>query len=126
MTLATYLKHRRHFETFYIAAIVLLTCAFNATVEIIDLERLGATFSRLQPWILEITSSVALLAMMPVMLWFDRRFPLQFAMLRTALPAHLAFSVVFSFGHVWLMYVARQRLFPWLLERPYHWDNWAG
>lgn len=126
MSLDTYLRHRRRFEIIFVIVAIMLSMVFNVAVGLIDQERVGTSVSRWQPWILEGTSSLGLLAMMPAMLWFDRRFPLQLSSWRTALPLHLGFSVAFSFGHVLLMYVLRQRLFPWLLERSYHWDDWVG
>lgn len=126
MSLATYMRHRSLIEWLLITVYFGLSLVFNVAVELIDQERPGTPFSGLEPWILEGSSSVGLLLMFPALLWFDRRFPLRIGTWRKALPAHFAFSVVFSFGHVLFMYLARQRLFPWLLERPYHWDAWAS
>ncbi len=126
MSLESYLKHRRRFEVFFVLAAVLLSLIFNVAVGLIDQERLSPSASRWQPLILEGTSTLGFLVMMPLLLWFDRRVPLQLSRWRTALPAHLGFSVVISLGHVVVMYLARVQLFPWLLNQTYHWDNWAG
>ena len=126
MTIASYLRHQHRFEVLLLVALVVLSCVFNVAVELIDHGRLGEPFSGWLPWILEGTSSAALLIMFPALLWFERRYPLQVATWQSALPAHVAFSVVFSVGHVLLMYLARQRLFPWLLDQQYLWASWAS
>lgn len=53
-----------------------------------------------EPWTWEITSSLVVALLIPLVLWFNRRVPLTLETWRRALPAHLLASVVFCVLHV--------------------------
>ena len=78
------------------------------------------------PWVLEFTSHVGLAVIVPVILWFDHRFPIRADTWRTNLPAHALFSVVASLIHVIVMYAGRVLLYRYFSPaQPYHWEDWA-
>ncbi len=53
-----------------------------------------------EPWVWEITSSLTILLLVPVVLWFYARVPLRAGYWRWLVPLHLLASVVFSLVHV--------------------------
>ncbi len=53
-----------------------------------------------EPWTWEITSSLVVALLIPLILWFYRRVPLTFGNWRRALPLHLLASIVFCVVHV--------------------------
>ncbi len=57
------------------------------------------------------TSHIAVLMLIPLLLWFDRFAPIRAATWVRSLLSHVALSVVFSFAHVALMYRARVFVF---------------
>lgn len=73
----------------------------------------------------EISSAAILLALIPVLLAFDRRFPLDRHRLLPHLLAHLAFSVVWSALHVAGM-VALRKLIWALRDQTYEFTPWLG
>ncbi len=123
MTLQAYLKRRRLFETAMFVTVTAIGCFSNVATEIVDYARNDIGLATPIAWILEGTSHLALLAAIPLVLWFDARFPLRMANWRRSVPAHLAFTVVFSAVHVALMYAGRKLLYPLVLNASYGWDN---
>ena len=126
MTLAAYERHRRIYEALLLLAVVVFGCLSNVAVEWVDHGREGAPFNPALPWVLEVSSHLALLVMLLPLVVFDRAFALTRDTWRRALPAHLAFSVVFSLGHVLLMYAFRVWAFPVFVGQDYRWESWFG
>lgn len=71
------------------------------------------------------SSTLLTAALLPVMLAFDRRFPLELTRPWPALPAHLLFTLPYSLVHVAGMYWLRQAGHA-LAGDDYHWANWWG
>ena len=126
MTLETYLRHRRIWETAMVLGLSLVLFLANVGVASIDYGRGDLADGPMLAVVLMGTSHVAFLVIYPLVLWFDDRFPLRFGTWKRNLPAHLAFSVVFSALHVLFMYYARVFLFPLVFGHGYHWDNVLG
>ncbi|MEM6640980.1 MAG: LytTR family DNA-binding domain-containing protein [Pseudomonadota bacterium] len=126
MTLQEYLKSRRIWETLIAVGLVAIGFFATTATELIDYARHADGPRPAMAWILESTSHMALLVALPLVLWFDARFPLRTKTLVTSALAHVAFSVVFSALHVTLMYWARKFLFPVILGQEYRWDDVAG
>ncbi len=128
MTIDKYLEQRRAWETLVVLGIVLIGFAASLGEAWMEHARVGETFEPYVPIVLETTSHLAILVLFPLFFWFDGRFPIHIGTLKTALPAHLAFSVVFSLAHVTLMYWARVASFRILAPdgSVYHWENWLG
>jgi hypothetical protein len=127
MTLDAYLKNRRWWEFAIVASLVLLSFFANLGVAWIEEARQSDDFVTWLPWVLEGTSHFGLAVIIPLVIWFDSRFPIRAGTWKTSLPAHAMFSVVVSFIHVFLMYWGRVGLHRILAPAsPYHWDNWLG
>lgn len=125
MTLERYLENRRNWEILIAAAFVLISLFANVGVVSIEYARFGGDWNRWEPWVLELTSHVGLAAIIPLIVWFDKQFPIRASTLRTSIPAHAAFSVVASLVHVLIMYGSRVVLYRYFRPNdPYHWDNW--
>ena len=124
MNLQTYLKHRRVFEVgYWVALVVANTIANGITVEI-DMTNLGTGHARWEPWVWEATSSLAWLALIPLIIAFNRRVPLQARTLRRALPAHLAATVAVSLLHVGGMVLLRHLAYA-ALGGQYDFRDWG-
>ena len=96
----TYLPRRRFFEVaFWVALSAGNTIANSITVSM-DLESTRTPFERWEPWTWEITSSLLWLALIPAVVAFDRRVPLERGRLRRNLGLHLAATVAVSALHV--------------------------
>ncbi|MEL7313149.1 MAG: LytTR family DNA-binding domain-containing protein [Pseudomonadota bacterium] len=126
MNLQSYLKHRRVWEVVMVTALVAFGCFSNVATELIDYARDEDRLRPAMAWLLEGTSHAALLVAFPLVVWFDRRFPIRVSTWRTSVPAHLGFTVVFSAVHVALMFAARRVLFPTVIGAEYRWDDVPG
>ena len=125
MTLDKYLENRRWWEIGIAASIVLLSFFANLGVVWMEFARRPDGFDAWEPWVLEGTSHLGLALIIPLIIWFDRHFPIRACTLKTSLPAHAVFSVVASFVHVTIMYLGRNVFYP-LFDpgNAYTWDNW--
>lgn len=83
----------------------------NSLTLITEAERSGAVLDWREPWILEITSVMALGLLVPGVAWLERRFPVTADAWRSAALAHLIGSMAFSTGHMLLMWALRVPLF---------------
>ena len=127
MTLDQYLAKRRYWEIVIFAAIVLVFFLANFGVEVIDGRKIGAQFDYRVPLVLEATSHIAMAMAIPLVVLFESRFPFRAATWARSLAGYAAFSVVFSFVHVVLMYWSRVLVFGLVCtEEPYRWINWLG
>lgn len=104
-----YLQVRRRFEVGFWVVVLALQAAFNSVVTWIDLERVAARqVESWQPVLWEVSSAFVVGALIPAIVMFERRYPLRWDTLRTALPLHLAASLVFCALHVLGMLWLRQ------------------
>lgn len=108
MNLQRYLQLRRFFEVGFWALFFVVHGLANAAVIAADFRRNGLEFPAWEPLLLEGTSMLAMALLLPLVLAFDRRFPLRFSTLRRALPAHLLATGAFTLAHVLGMTVMRQ------------------
>ncbi|WP_255516333.1 LytTR family DNA-binding domain-containing protein [Luteimonas suaedae] len=111
----TYLRYRRPFEAGFWILILGIHAVANAIVTNIDIARSGAAdVARWEPWAWECSSGLVLLALIPLLILFDRRFPLQRGRMARNAAAHLAFSVPFSLLHVAGMVALREVVYAWM------------
>lgn len=78
-----------------------------------------------EPWTWEITSSLVIALLIPVVLWFNRRVPLAFETWRRALPLHLLASIVFCLLHVAGMVLLRVLVYR-AMQGHYDPGSWRG
>jgi hypothetical protein len=105
--------------------IVLLAVQFvvNSEIAIIDVRRDMPNFPVWKPISWELSSHLVVLALIPLLIAFERRVPLTFATLRRNLPWHLLGTVVFSLVHVVAMIALRKLMYTWMGET-YDFSYW--
>lgn len=101
------------------AVFMLAVAAVNASSFVTDAARFGLPVPPVEPWLLEYTSIAVILALMPLLALWERRFPIEPGNWRILVPAHIAGSLVYSGLHVAGMILLRKVVFAVLFERPY-------
>lgn len=91
---------RRRVEIGFWVSGFFLQAALNSVVAVLDLQRAGRAIPIWQPLVWEGTSNLVLLALVPAVIGFERRFPIHWDTLRRNLPWHLLASIVYSVVHV--------------------------
>ncbi|VTU29809.1 Regulator of CO metabolism 2 [Variovorax sp. PBS-H4] len=112
-----YQPYRRRVEVAFWVVLMALQAAFNCVVAVIDADRAGRALPTWQPVTWELSSHLMLLALVPAVVAFERRFPLGFSGFARNLPWHLAGSVVFSLLHVGGMVALRRAAYAWAGSR---------
>jgi hypothetical protein len=107
MTIATYLEHRRWVEVAAVVSTMFLVAATQTTTEVIDNLRQGLPSDWLAAAAKELTSGVAVLAMLPALVAFLRWLDLRWSNLRWRVLWHVPAFLVFSFGHILLFTLMR-------------------
>ena len=95
-----YQPWRRVVEVGYWVVAFLFGAIANSVIVLLDVERVNLDFAPWQPVSWETSSGLVLLALVPAVIAFERRVPLEFGSLRRNLPWHLLASVAFSLLHV--------------------------
>jgi hypothetical protein len=95
-----YLPLRRSFEVGYWLVSFCLSATINSVTELMDYRRDGRPIQAWEPMTWEWSSAVMSLALVPVVLWFTRRYSLHFDTWRRSLPLYLGASVGWSLLHV--------------------------
>ena len=129
MTPQAYLRHRRVFETGFWLLLFVVNATANSITTNIDLARTGSGVETWEPWAWEITSGLTWLALIPLILAFDRRFPLHRPHPPRNYLWHLLFSGLVSVLHIAGMVLLRELAYatvgsdydfgPWLAEFGY-------
>jgi len=118
-----YLPWRRTVEVGFWVFMTVVSATFNSIVVVLDIQREQLGIASWQPVTWEWSSSLVLLALVPVVIAFEKRVPLQFGLLRRNLPRHVLFSMVFSVAHVCAM-VALRKLVYAFMYRDYDFGHW--
>ncbi len=108
MKLEDYLAKRRRYEILAWAALLAVQIVANTSVTLLDIDRAGRDVAAWEVITWEVTSSLVIGALLPVMLFFDARFPLQRGTWRRNLAWHAAFTVAWSLMHVLAMTALRE------------------
>lgn len=94
------------------AALFMLAVGFvNATTLITDAQRAGTDLDPRIPWVLEYTSIAVILALVPLVALYERRFPLDPDRWLRTIVAHLIGTIAYSAAHIGLMIVVRKAIF---------------
>lgn len=125
MTLQRYLRHRRAFEVGLWATFFLVNFLANTVVVWLDIEKMGLDVPRWKPVVWEGTSGLAMALLIPVLLAFDRRFPIARGSIGRGLVAHALFTVPWSLVHVGAM-VALRKLIYMTVGAPYRFGELPG
>lgn len=111
MTVHAYLRHRRRFEAAFWIVFFIVQCTANSVVANIDAARRQLGFAPWEPWAWEFTSGLVLLLLIPLLLAFDRRFPLSRPALFANFGWHALFTLPFSLVHVLGMIALREAVY---------------
>ena len=122
-------NRRRLWEVGFWVAMTLFNGVANSITVLMDIHRVGLDFAAWEPVVWEWSSGLMMLALVPLLVIFTRRFPLHWDTLARHLPAHLLGSVVFSLLHVAGMVALRKAAYtlqgadydfgPWPRELAY-------
>ncbi len=98
-----YFRHERFYVLLIVACFMFIETSINATSIIMEAREEGENLPILIPFILEYSSALAIIALVPLILMFDQRFPLNWPVFRRNIGWHILASVVFSVLHIALM-----------------------
>jgi len=91
----------------------------NAVSQLTDAERLGLGIDQRVPWILEATSVLVLIALVPLVVRLERRAPFEAESWMRSLAIYAVGSIVFSALHITGMVLLRKLVFAVFLGQPY-------
>lgn len=100
MNLSRYLELRRYFEVGFWIAWFGVQNTVGALTVLADHARAGSEIASWEPFSWEYSSALAMVVLVPLVVWFDRRFPLYPRSFKANLPWHLVASFVFTVLHV--------------------------
>ena len=103
-----YLQHRRFYEVGFWVVFWLLQASGNSLTSIMEVRRGAVGFADWEPVVWEFSSCMVLLAMVPLVLRVEQRFPFRFAHWRRSLLVHAVATVPFSLLHVGAMVLLRK------------------
>jgi hypothetical protein len=106
--LMRYQPWRRIVEPGFWILLILIEALFNSWTDWIDVTRSGAGVAYWEPVTWEASSNIVVLGLIPVILAYERRFPLQWNLLKRNLPILFAGSIAFSLIHVGGMVLLRK------------------
>lgn len=106
-----YLPWRRWLETGYWVVVIALSAAGNTITVGMEMRRAGLEHHPLEPAIWEWSSNLVLLALVPAIVWFTRRFPLHLDTWRRQLPWYALASVGHCLLHVAGMVALRKAIY---------------
>ena len=95
----------------------------NSWISWTDLARHGNPLNFREPAVWEFSSNLSILALIPLLLAFERRFPLRLNLLGKHLPWHFLATVFFCLAHVCLM-VGMRKLAYFSQGVSYDFGNW--
>lgn len=120
-----YLAHRRRYEIAVWLLFFVMNITANSITQNMELARVDSPLAGWKPWIWETTSALLWLGIIPVMLVFDRHFPIGRAHSRWNWLWHLLFTLPVSIMHVAGM-VALRKLAYWRVGEYYDFGPWGS
>jgi hypothetical protein len=117
------MHRRRAWAAILWTAGLLGTAVANSIVAWMEVRRGGSHFAWWEPVTWEFSSAVAMLALLPALYAFDRRFPFRRETWRRALRWHALAVVVFCLAHV-LGMVGLRHVVYWAAGSVYQFGNW--
>lgn len=121
---AFFQRWRRVIEVGFWIGLTLVNGIANSITVLMDIRRVGLAFAAWQPAVWEWSSGLTILALIPAVVWFTRRYPLHWDTLGRSLPMHLLGSVVFSLAHVIGMVVLREAAYA-VQGLDYDFGDWS-
>ncbi len=99
---------RRPLEVAFWVLAIGLQGVLNTAVALMDIRQAGLQIPTWHPVLWEASSHLVVLALLPALVAWERRFPIHWNTLRRHLPWHLLGSLLFSVAHVLLMVLLRK------------------
>jgi len=109
--LRRYRPWRPAVEAGFWIAFFALRAAIDSEIGWLDITRAHLPFQRWEAATWEWSSNLVMLALVPLILIFERNVPLRVGTLRRNLPWHVLASIVFSFAHVATMVAVRKAVY---------------
>lgn len=106
-----FLPYRRSFEIGFWVVSSLVSAIGNSITVSMEIRRAGLDFAPWEGPTWEWSSCLVLLALVPAVVWFTRKFPLHLDTWRAQLPRYLLASLVFSLLHVLAMVAIRKLVY---------------
>lgn len=123
--LQRYEPWRRKVEVGFWVLLYTFNAIANSATATLDLERRQVEFLPWEPMVWESSSALALLALVPAVVWFSARVPLAWAHWRQVLAWHLAASLAYSVTHVVAMVALRHAVYG-LMGAQYDFGDWGS
>lgn len=123
--LQAYLRHELRYAAGLWVAFFMVETVANVIVVWYDVGRLADPYPTWAILVWESSSALATLATIPLILSFDRYFPMRRGRFAWSVPAHLLFTVPWSLAHVLLM-VGIRKVVYWSIGRSYEFGPWAS
>lgn len=123
MSIDRYLSHKTRYEVALWGLFFLLNFVANAMVSTLDAARVGVPIIWWEPWVWEGTSGLLWLSLLPAIVAFDRRYPIQLRDVGRTMIPHLLFTLPVAVVHVCGMFGLRSAIYA-LLGDSYSWWQW--
>lgn len=123
--LQRYLRDRSGWEAGFWVVFYGLQATANSYTVSVDVRRQEVGIEAWEPWVWEFSSNFSLLILIPLLLAFDRRFPLWLPSLKRNLPWHLLATLAYCLIHVLCMVGLRKLAYASVGER-YVFGNWPA
>lgn len=123
MNIQHYLKYKAGYETLFWLFFFVWQIVANVYVALDD--NSSSSHHRWEPVLWESSSTIVFVLMIPLLLLFDRRFPIRFATLKAHLPLHIIATIPFSLIHVFSMVAIRETGY-WYMDSDYNFGHWPS
>lgn len=123
--LERYRPYRRQAEIGFWVLVLSVQIAFNSVVAWMDVGRARGDVAFWQPFVWELSSNLAIGLLIPLVVLFERRFPLRWATLPRNLGWHFGASIAFSVSHVVLMVLLRHIAYA-MAGETYRYGDWLS
>jgi hypothetical protein len=138
--LARYQPYRNFFEIGFWVFNYILSASINSVINLLDIERAELNFEAWQPIVWEWSSCLVGLALVPAVIFFEKKFPLYYGVFRKHIPVHIIGSMMYYVIHVAGMVALRKWIYAsqssfydfgnWPLELGYEylkdWQTYTG
>lgn len=118
-----YQPWRRRVEIGFWIAVYSVTAVFNSLTALMDVKRQGLPYAGWEPVSWESSSALAMLILVPFLVWLSRRVPLALGGLHKVVALYLLTSLAFSAAHVLLMVGFRHGAYAFMSEQ-YQFGPW--
>jgi hypothetical protein len=118
-----YQPYRRWVEPGFWTVLYTVQAAINSQISVMDVQRTHLDVAAWQPMVWEWSSHMVGLALVPAVIAFERRVPLNFDSFRRNLPLHALATVAFCLLHVGAM-VGLRKLTYLAMDSHYDFGNW--